>query len=135
MDQTRTDVERELAERYGTHRPVRRGIGIAVVVVLGGIALGWLIWTMLVHSNPALQAEVASFDVRSEHRVDATVQMRVRDRYVRGTCLLRASAADHAIVGELSVSVADTQGSRERVYPVRTEREADTVEVIRCSED
>jgi hypothetical protein len=127
------DLTTEMETRYGTRRPVRRIVLVVVTVLVAGASLGWLAWAGWIQANPKLQAEVAAFDVKGPHLVDTTIQMRVRDRYVSGTCLLRASAVDHSIVGELNVSVKDVSGARERVVPMRTEREATTVEVIRCT--
>ena len=124
-----------MAERYGTHRPVRRLALIVASVLVVGAALGWLAWAVWFQSNPAIQAAVAGFDVKGQHRVDTTVQIRLRDRFVKGTCLLRASAVDHTIVGERTFRVQDAAHTYQRVYPVRTEREATTVEIIRCTVD
>ncbi len=121
-----------LERRYGTRRPGRRLAFIVVTVLLAGAALGWLVWAAIVHANPAVDADVASFDVKSVHRVDATVQVRVRDRDSAGTCLLRASAQDHSVVGEHRFRV-DSSTGRETTVRVRTERRAVTVEVVDCT--
>ncbi len=106
-------------------------VACALVAV---VALAWLAWAAWVQANPAIQAAVATFDVRSQHRIDATVEVRVRDRSVKGSCLLRASARDHSIVGELNFPVADVTTKRDRVFHLRTERLATTVEIIRCTQ-
>ena len=128
-DASRTSM---LERRYGTRRPGRRLALIVVTVLLAGAALGWLVWAAIVHANPAVDADVASFDVKSVHRVDATVQVRVRDRGSAGTCLLRASAQDHSVVGEHRFRV-DSSTGRETTVRVRTERRAVTVEVVDCT--
>ena len=120
-----------LERRYGTRRPGRRLAVIVVTVLVAGAGLGWLVWAAIVHANPAVDADVASFDVRSVHRIDATVEVRVRDRDSAGTCLLRASAQDHSVVGEHRFRV-DSSPGRETTVPVRTERRAVTVEVVDC---
>ncbi|MGI9157999.1 MAG: DUF4307 domain-containing protein [Marmoricola sp.] len=124
-----------MAERYGTHRPRRRLALVVTVVLVAGASLGWLAWAAWFRANPAIQAAVASFDVKSQHRIDATVEIRVRDRYVTGSCLLRASARDHSVVGELNFRVEDDATKRDRVFHLRTERLATTVEIIRCTAD
>ncbi|MEP6817024.1 MAG: DUF4307 domain-containing protein [Marmoricola sp.] len=124
-----------MAERYGTHRPVRRLAVIVVTVLFAGAALGWLAWAAWFQANPAIQAAVAAFDVKGEHRIDATVEIRPRDRNVLGTCLLRASAEDHSIVGEVDFRVRGAADKYQKVFPVRTERLATTVEIIRCTQD
>jgi hypothetical protein len=124
-----------MAERYGTSRPVRRLVAIVVTVLVGGACLGWLAWAAWFQANPAVQAAVAAFDVKGQHRIDATVEIRLRDRFVKGTCLLRASAEDHSIVGEVNFRVQDAAQSYQKVFHVRTERKATTVEIIRCTAD
>jgi len=121
-----------LERRYGTRRPGRRLAVIVVTVLVAGAALGWLTWAAIVHANPAVDADVASFDVKSRHRIDATVEVRVRDRDSAGTCLLRASAQDHSVVGENRFRV-DASTGRETTVKVRTERRAVTVEVVDCT--
>ncbi len=122
-----------MAERYGTCRPRRRVSLIVITVLVAAAALGWLAWAAWFQANPAIQAAIAAFDVKGEHGIDATVEIRVRDRTVSGTCLLRASANDHSVVGELDFRVRSAAGSYQQVFHVRTERRAATVEVIRCT--
>jgi hypothetical protein len=124
-----------LRQRYGTHRPRRRIAGIVVVVLLAGAGLGWLAWAAIFHANPAVDADVASFDVRGPHRIDATVQLRVHDKESAGSCLLRASAEDHSVVGERRFHVSGATVSPSATYSVRTERLATTVEVVSCTPD
>ncbi len=121
-----------LERRYGTHRPKRRLAMVVVTVLVGGVGLGWLAWAAIFHANPAVDADVASFDVKSVHRVDATVEVRVRDSDSSGTCVLRASAQDHSVVGEHRFRV-DSSTGRETTVRVRTERKAVTVEVVDCT--
>ena len=128
------DRSRALEERYGTHRPVRRVVGLVVIVLVAGAALGWLAWATWINANPAIAAQVISFDVRDTHRVETTVQVQVRDAYVTGSCLLRATAVDHSIVGELSMPI-ERGAARQQSVAVRTERRATTVEVLRCTGD
>ena len=106
---------------------------MVVSVLVAVVALGWLAWAAWIQANPAIQAAVASFDVRSQHRIDATVEVRVHDPSVRGSCLLRATARDHSIVGELVFPVVDVTTERDRVFHLRTERLATTVEIISCA--
>ncbi len=105
---------------------------VVVIALVAGVGLGWLAWAAIFHANPAVDADVASFDVTSVHRVDATVQVRVRDGRSAGTCLLRASAQDHSVVGEHRFRV-DSSTGRETTVRVRTERKAVTVEVVDCT--
>ncbi|WP_158604346.1 DUF4307 domain-containing protein [Nocardioides mangrovicus] len=124
-------ADADLAARYGTHRPLRRLVLVVVTIVVAGAGLGWLAWAAWFHSNPAISAGVQGYDVRSSHRVDITVQVRLRDRFVHGECVVEATASDHAVVGERSVTVRRA-GTVSVV--VRTEREATAVDVAECSE-
>ena len=62
-----------LERRYGTRRPGRRLASSWSPSWSRVAGLGWLVWAAIVHANPAVDADVASFDVKSVHRVDATV--------------------------------------------------------------
>ena len=124
-----------MVERYGTHRPRRRWLLVAISSLVAIVALGWLAWAAWSQANPAIQAAVASFDIKNQHRIDATVEIRLHDPSVTGDCLLRATARDHSVVGELSFPVARASTARDRVFHLRTERLATTVEVVRCTAD
>ncbi len=124
----------ELADRYGT--PARRSgpfvVAVAAVLVAGAIA--WLLWATLFHARPQVTSEMVGFDVAGEHEVTATFTVVRRDAEVSATCLLRAYAEDHSVVGELSVPVAsDADRSATLRSSVRTERRATTVELVGCT--
>ncbi|GGF54095.1 hypothetical protein GCM10011519_30020 [Marmoricola endophyticus] len=131
-DQERAEL---LAARYGTHRPVARLVTLVVVVIVAVVALGWLAWAAWFHSSESIDADIVGFEVRGPHQVRTTLALRVADTSTTGTCLLRASAEDHSIVGEQSVPVKGLSGTSQRYVDVRTERAATTVEVARCSSD
>ena len=59
------------------------------------------------------------------------VVVKPSDAGVRASCLLRASGADHSVVGELNFRVSGVSGATVREVEVRTEREATTVETHR----
>ena len=111
-------------------RPLLVGL-ISVAVVL---ALTWLIWTALMHSRPAVAAQVVSFQIVSESSVVATVSVERRDPTVPVTCWVVAQAADHQPVGEQQVPVA---ASSERLVEVNlvltTLRRATTVVIRGCA--
>jgi hypothetical protein len=53
---------------------------------------------------------------------------------VRASCLLRAYAEDHSVVGERHVAVGPERRARVTLTSsVRTEREATSVELIGCT--
>ena len=123
----------DLADRYGTTstRP-SKGL-VAVVVVLVGAGLAWLVWAMLAHGRPLVQSDLNSFETVDEHTVTTRFTVVRREEAVQADCLLRAYAADHAIVGELNVAVGPGAPTVQTLEEqVRTERAATSVEVIGC---
>ena len=63
------------------------------------------------------------FETVDEHTVTTSFTVVRRDADVEADCLLRAYAADHAIVGELNVTVGPGAPTTQTLEePVRTER-------------
>lgn len=126
----------DLAQRYGTDRRLRRPLLITGVVLLAAAGIGWLLWAMLFHGRPLAQSELVSFNVPDEHTAEATVTVVRRTRDVEASCLLRAQAADHSIVGELNFTVDSSAPATTTITKsVRTEREATSVELMGCVAD
>jgi hypothetical protein len=126
----------DLAERYGSPSTTSRKAVVAVVVVLAGVALSWLAWVMLSHGRPLVQSDLVGFERVDEHGVSATFTVVRRDEDVAASCLLRAVAADHAIVGELDVAVGPGGAATQTLErTVRTERAATSVDVVGCTAD
>ena len=124
----------DLAARYGTHRPGRR-IALIGISTLLALAFGtWLAWAAWFHSDQPIRAEVAAYRVVDAHEVQVKLATQVRTG-AQGTCLVRATAADHTIVGELNLRVADLLRSDGDWISLRTEREATTVQLVRCTQD
>lgn len=124
----------ELARRYGTDRSRGRAVVVALSATVATAFLVWLTWAAWFHSDPAIEAEVIAFDVVDTRETRVKVESRIRDDRVEGGCLLRATAADHTIVGELNLTVAELREVGKDWIPVRTEREATTVTLVRCTE-
>ena len=123
----------DLAERYGGPRPTRRRITIAASAALAVVFLGWLAWVMLDQGDPAVTSDIVSFDVVDQHTSTATFTVVRRTVDVEASCLLRAQAPDHSVVGELNLTVGP--GGPERATlteAIRTEREATSVSVVGC---
>lgn len=120
-----------MAERYGRRNRGTRLLVLVLVAILVLASLGWVGWAAWVHGNPEIQADVAAFDVPSAHEARARVELRLGDDDVTGTCLLRATAADHSIVGERNVQVDELQESS--WVSIRTERRATSVTLEHCT--
>lgn len=127
-------VAQQMARRYGTDRPRRRGLLVALSALLATALLVWIAWAAWFRSEPAIEAQVFAYDVVDTHETRVRVDVRFRDERVEGGCLLRATAADHTIVGELNLTVAELREAGDDWISVRTEREATTVSLVRCTE-
>ncbi len=125
-------TSQDLADRYGAPAPWRRRAVIAVSVVVALAFLGWLGWTAWAHSTPAVDSDLVTYSIDGEHRATAKVDVRLKDQDVQATCLLRAFAEDHAVVGELSFT--PEYGARQPlVETIRTERRATSVDLVGCT--
>ena len=123
----------DLDARYGTRNGFRRGVLLAVVGVLVLAGLGVVGWAVVVQSRPKVQSELVSYDVLDDHLVEGRFRVVRREKGERATCLVRAIAQDHSIVGESQVTVGS--GGREQIVtaPVRTERRATSFELLGCT--
>jgi hypothetical protein len=123
-----------LQERYGTGHPRRRVAIIVATTILGVSFISWLAWAAWFQSDPAIRADLTSYDVVSTHEVKVKIEARFRNDHVQGSCLVRATASDHTIVGELNLGVAELKAFDGKWISIRTERRATTVALIRCME-
>jgi len=123
-----------MQERYGTASPRRRVVLIVATTVLAIVFLGWLGWVAWFHSDPAIEAEVKSYEVVDAHHVQVRLASRFRDDSVEGSCLIRATARDHTIVGERNVTVAEIRAADGDWISITTLNRADSVEKVRCTE-
>ncbi len=126
-----------LTDRYGTPSPVARRALVTVVVVVAAAFLGWLGWAALDRSDPDVTSELITWDPVGEHAVTARVDVRLDDEDVVATCLLRATAEDHTVVGELhfEVRASDLEDGTVLERQIRTERLATSVEAVGCTTD
>jgi len=122
-----------MSDRYGTDHRGRRRLAIVFSGVLGVVALGWLAWAVWFQSNPDVQSSLNTFDVVDSHTVKASVVVSPKDADVKASCLVRAVAADHSVVGELNFEVTGVSGTSHRDVTLRTEREATSVEMVGCT--
>ena len=105
----------DLAERYGAPSAGRRPLVIAGIVVLAVVGLSWLLWVVLFHGRPQVTSAMVGFDIDGQHAAVARYTVVRRDATVPASCLLRAYADDHSVVGELTVPVDSTLRDRDDV--------------------
>ena len=121
-----------LAERYGVAPAWRRRALLAVVAVVVLVFGVWLAWTVYDHSTPSVTSELEGYDVVDDHSVTAVLVVALDSADVKASCTLRASAEDHAIVGELTFTPDPSLGRRQ-VQTIRTDRRATSVESLGCT--
>jgi hypothetical protein len=98
------------------------------------LALTWLVWTALLHSRPAVAAQIVSFRIDSDTSVSATISVERRDPSVPATCRVLAQAADYQPVGEQQVPIAaSTNRVVEAELMFTTLRRATAVVVKGCT--
>jgi hypothetical protein len=100
--------------------------------LLAVLFLGWLGWTAYVHATPEVDSAMVGYEVVDEHTATARVTVRLKDDTVRASCLVRAYAEDHTVVGELSFT-PEYGAQQPQQLTVRTEREATSVELVGCT--
>jgi hypothetical protein len=121
-----------MAARYGTDRPRRRLVGILLGGLLATALAAWAVWAMSSQDSDPIEAQVTSYDVVSTHQVRVKVAAQFRDADVTGSCLVRATAEDHTIVGEVNLTADQLRAVRGSWVRIRTERRATTATVVRC---
>ena len=123
----------DLAERYGAPARARRPLLLGLVAVLVVASAAWLVWVIGFHGRPEVSSQMVGFTT-SEHSASAQFTVVRRSADVSASCLLRAYASDHSIVGELAVPVASGRPSTSSVRSsMRTERRATSVELVGCT--
>jgi hypothetical protein len=128
-----TQVSPDLAERYGAPSRARRPLLVAVVSALAVAGAAWMAWVVLYHVRPEVTSQMVGYHVQGEHAATAIFTVVRRSSDVEASCLLRALAADHAVVGELTVPVTSGPRDARLEATVRTEREAASVELVGCT--
>ncbi|MFC0221924.1 DUF4307 domain-containing protein [Nocardioides zeicaulis] len=118
----------DLTDRYGAPSRWTRPVTIAVAAVLAVVGLGWLGWAAWFHGSPDVTSEVMTYDVVSDHQVDARVDVDLAEG-IDASCRVRAYAEDHTTVGEMTFTPVDGPNRVE----IRTERRATSVEKVGCT--
>ena len=121
-----------MAARYGSDRPRRRWVGVALGGLLA-VALGiWAVWAGQAQDDEPLTADVTSYHVVDTHQIQVKVAATFHDAGAEGSCLVRATAQDHTVVGELTLTADQLRADDGHWIAVRTERRATTASVVRC---
>jgi hypothetical protein len=123
-----------LAHRYGTDRRRGRVAGLAAGGVLVAALLGWAIWAATSEGPDPLEVDVASYQVVGTHEIRVKLAAHFRDADTGGSCLVRATAEDHTVVGELNLTADQLRAAQGTWIPIRTERRATTATLVRCTD-
>lgn len=129
------EVQQRLERRYPPDR-ISRPVKITATVAFAAIALAWLVWAALFHSNPPVGAQVSEFAVVDAGEITATLVVDRPDPSVAVTCQVYAEAVDYERVGEKVVHVGPGTETVERItVSVRTFRQAASVGTTGCTVD
>lgn len=118
----------DLAARYATAPSRWRPLGLAAVGTVVIAFLAWVVWAAVVHSRPAVDADLVSFKVLDPHSATVRVNVVLRDGVV-ADCRLRAIAEDKHTVGDKVFS--PHRGAN--VVTMSTERTATSIELLGCT--
>lgn len=110
-----------LRDRYG--RRVRPRWFWPLITVIG-VAVGVAFAAWVGFQDKPVSAQLHSYDVVSDQRVDVTVEVATPDP-VDVRCTVYAQAHDHSTVGEKTIDIpAAEQPERRITIPVETQRKA-----------
>ncbi|MGY2873468.1 hypothetical protein ACVW00_000658 [Marmoricola sp. URHA0025 HA25] len=124
---------RALAARYGADRPRRRWVALTLGGLLAAALLAWAVWAGSEQGRDPLEASVSSYRVVSTHEIQVKISAQFHDAGVDGSCLVRATAEDHTVVGELNLTGDQLREDSGRWVSIRTERRATTAIVESCA--
>jgi len=100
-----TDAAERLRRRYPKPR-MPRPLLLGMISVGVVIALTWLIWAALRHSQPLADGRVQAYQITSDTSVAVTISVQRHDPSIPVRCRVLAQAADFQPVGEQEVLVA-----------------------------
>jgi hypothetical protein len=123
----------DLQERYRGPSRVHRVVAAVVIAGLVASGVGFIGWTVFVQSTPEVTSGLNSFTFPNDHLAEATFTVKRKSEFTRATCELVALAADHAVVGEQTVRVADGPEQQTLRVEIRTERPATSVDLNGCT--
>ena len=123
----------DLAYRYGMPTRTNRLVAGVLVGALLVSAAGFLSWTVLFHGDPEVRSQLTTFEVVSDHEARTVFQVVREHRTTEAVCRLQALAADHAVVGEVTVPVFEGPEDQTLARTIRTERRATSVASLGCT--
>jgi hypothetical protein len=129
-----TDRTEITEPRYGVARPRRRRLAVVLGFVFAAALAAWAIWAAMAKGNDPIDADVTAYQVLSSHEVQVRVDAHIHDATTKATCLIRATAEDHTVVGELTLTADELRAAAGDWIAVRTERRATTAEVATCTD-
>ena len=139
MTEPTTVAAAEAAERLARRYPpplVRRRTKIVITAVATLVALSWLVWAALLHAEPAVAGQVASYDVVSDTAIDVVITVQRSDPSKPATCRLLAQSTDFQPVAESPVPIpASTAEVVDLKVTLTTLRRATSATVRSCTSD
>jgi hypothetical protein len=124
-----TQQDPRIAQRYAASPSPWPKVFIVLGLVVSLLLAVWLAWAIWVHSTPQITSDLVRWKVIDDHTVSATVDVDMRSDAKDPSCLLRAYAEDHTVVGDASFEPTDGRNE----VSIRTERLATSVEKIGCT--
>ena len=118
----------DLSDRYG-HRPMRwKGLALVLLIVGGG----WLIWTGLYHSRPAITSTLISFSIPSDRAISLRYSIDRRNASAVIICTLVAHDFDKNVVGQIDDSIPAGAAHVEKTTLIPTRSAAVNAAISRC---
>jgi hypothetical protein len=128
-----TAAAERLALRYPPPRVSRR-TKMVITGVATLVALCWLVWAALLHAEPAVSGQVASYEVVSDTSMTVVMTVQRSDPSRPATCRLLAQSTDFQPVAEQDVPVpASTVEVANLPVTLTTLRRATSATVRSCS--
>jgi len=126
-------METTTGDRYGhALSPVRRRVGIAVLILVVGAALGWFAWAAYSGRQSATGTDVG-FVVVDDGTVRVTFDVS-KPKDATATCTVEAIDSGFSVVGTVRVRVGPSEhGVVRQTATVRTTNRAATGQVTSCS--
>ena len=107
---------------------------VVLISVGTAISMVWLVWAGLVHAQPPVSAQVASFAILSDTRMSVLVTVDRPDPSIPASCRVLAQSTDFQPVGEQEVPV-EASGYKVVDIPIEltTLRRATSASVRSCT--